>query len=141
MTRSKLKLVLSAIVFAGSLATFSAAANAQQAAAPAPSRTILSKQDLSVPGHEGVLVISQLPPGTREPDHTHAGDLFAYVQESTVMFHVDGQPEQHLNVGQYIFIPAQKVHYASNEGGTATVKMLVAFFVEKGKPLTTPVGK
>jgi hypothetical protein len=30
------------------------------------------------------------------------------------------------------------VHAASNEG-TTTVKLLVTFFVEKGKPLTSPV--
>jgi len=141
MICSKSKLVLAAVVFAGSLASFSTSQTFAQQAVPAPSRTILTKQDLSVPGHEGVLVISQLPPGTREPNHTHPGDLFAYVQEGTVMFHVEGQPDQHLTFGQFIFIPAEKVHYASNEGGTAPVKLLVTFFVEKGKPLTTPVSK
>jgi quercetin dioxygenase-like cupin family protein len=102
------------------------------------SRKILDRHDLSVPGREGVLVQTQLDPGAREPSHTHPGDIFAYVLEGDVTLFQEGQPTKHLTVGESFFVPQGAVHGAANEG-TAPVKLLVTFFVEKGKPLTTSV--
>jgi quercetin dioxygenase-like cupin family protein len=131
--------VVAAVAFAGFLTLFATTmAVAQQAAAPGSTRTVLAKQDLSVPGREGVLVQTVLVPGAQEPKHTHPGDLFAYVQEGDVTLTQDGQPVVHLKAGDVFFVPAGSVHAVMNEG-TTTVKLLVTFFVEKGKPLTTPV--
>jgi len=112
-------------------------AHAQQSA-PGAQRTVLQKQDLSVPGSEGLLVQTELAPGASEPKHTHPGDFFGYVLEGTVSIFQEGQPDLHLSPGASFFVPAGKVHGAANEG-TAPVKLLVSFFVQKGKPLTTPV--
>jgi quercetin dioxygenase-like cupin family protein len=138
MHRSKIISAAAALVFAGCLAFMSAPAGYTQAAAPVAKRTVLNRQDLSVPGREGVLVQTELEPGAKEPNHTHPGDLFAYVLQGTITLTQDGQPTVQKNVGESFFVPAGKVHAASNQG-TANVKLLVTFFVEKGKPLTTPV--
>jgi quercetin dioxygenase-like cupin family protein len=124
--------IAAAVVFAGCLTLFSSIAGFAQA------RTMLDKQDLSVPGREGVLVQTELGPGFKEPNHTHPGDVFAYVLEGNVTLTQDGQPTKHLKVGESFFVPEGRIHSASNEGTTPT-KLVVTFFVEKGKPLTTPV--
>ena len=126
------------VVFAGFLTLFSLSAASAQQAAPGAKRTVLQKQDLSVPGREGVLVQTELAPGAKEPKHTHPGDLFGYVQEGDATLIQEGKSAVHLKAGESFFIPAGTVHGASNEG-TTTVKLLVTFFVEKGKPLTSPV--
>jgi quercetin dioxygenase-like cupin family protein len=127
-----------AVVFAGLLALGSAPMACAQEVASGAKRTVLDRQDLSVPGREGVLVRTELPPGAQEPKHTHPGDFFAYVLEGTVTLYRDGQPNVQRKAGEFFFVPAGMVHAASNEG-TVTVKLLVTFFVEKGKPLTSPV--
>ena len=127
-----------AVVFAGLLALGSAPLACAQQVAPGAKRTVLDRQDLSVPGREGVLVRTELPPGAQEPKRTHPGDFFAYVLEGTVTLYQEGQLTAHLKAGDFFFVPAGRVHAASNEG-TTTVKLLVTFFVEKGKPLTSPV--
>ncbi len=101
-------------------------------------RTVLEKQDLSVPGYEGVLVRTELAPGAREPKHTHPGDFLAYVLEGTITLYQEGQPTIQRSAGEVFFVPAGRVHGAANEG-TTPVKLVVNFIVEKGKPLTTPV--
>ena len=135
MSRLRIIPAVAGMVLAGWLTLFSTSAGyAQQGAR----RTVLEKQDLSVPGYEGVLVRTELAPGAQEPKHTHPGDFFAYVQEGTITLFQDGRPTVHLKAGDVFFVPAGRVHAASNEG-TTTVKLLVTFFVEKGKPLTSRV--
>ena len=101
-------------------------------------RTVLERHDLSVPGHEGVLVQTELAPGAKEPRHTHPGDIFGYVMEGTITLVADGQPTRTAKAGEVFFVPAGQIHAGQNNG-TTPVKLLVSFFVEKGKPLTSPV--
>jgi len=138
MSRSRIIALAATVLFAGILLEFGASMAHAQQSTPGAKRTVLERHDLSVPGREGVLVQTELDPGAREPKHTHPGDFFAYVQEGTITLFQEGQPTQHLNPGGVFFVPAGVVHAASNEG-TTPVKLLVTFFVEKGKPLTTPV--
>jgi len=134
--------VVSAVMFVGFMSFFfastaSAQQSAQQTTAGAK-RTVLEQKDLSVTGYEGVLVRTELAPGATEPMHTHPGDFFAYVLEGTITLTREGQETVKRKAGEVFFVPAGIVHGASNEG-TTTAKLLVTFFVEKGKPLTTPV--
>lgn len=102
-------------------------------------RTVLTRMDLSgIPGHEGVMVVTQLAPGAKEPRHTHPGDFFAYVQEGTITLSMEGKPSATLKQGEVFVVPAGTVHSGENTGNTP-VKLLITFVVEKDKPLTTPV--
>jgi quercetin dioxygenase-like cupin family protein len=141
MDHSRTTTILSAYALAGFLwlsATFFAPSGYAQQATPGATRTVLEKHDLSVAGREGVLVRTELAPGAHEPMHTHPGDFFAYVLEGTVTLKQQGQPDVQRTAGEVFFVPEGKIHGAANEG-TTPVKLLVTFFVEKGKPLTTPV--
>ena len=101
-------------------------------------RNILTKQDLSnFPGHEGVVAQVEFAPGAQEGRHTHPGDIFVYVLEGTLTVGVEGKPAMTVKPGEVFFIPAGKVHWGENAGNTP-VKLIAAFVVEKGKPLTSP---
>jgi len=101
-------------------------------------RAVLQKHDLKVPGHEGVMVSVEIPPGAREGRHTHpAADLFVYVVEGTINVEVDGKPAGTYKAGDTFFTPAGKVHEGINTSN-APVKLIGVFATEKGKPLTAP---
>lgn len=104
----------------------------------APKRNVLVKQDLTgFPGHEGVVALVEFAPGAKEPKHTHPGDVFAYVQEGTLVLYVEGQPTTTVKQGEVFFVPAGKVHWAVNQSTTGA-KLVASFVVEKGKPLASP---
>ncbi len=129
--------IVVAVVLASFLALwYAGGAPAQQTGAK---RTVLTQMDLSgIPGHEGVIVVTELAPGAKEPRHTHPGDLFAFVQEGTITVSMEGKPTATVKQGEIFVVPAGTVHSGENTGKTP-VKLLITFVVEKGKPLTTPV--
>jgi len=137
MNRAKLIAILAAVVIGSFLAlSYAGGVSAQQ---PGAKRTVLTKQDLSgIPGREGVMVITEIAPGGKEPRHTHPGDIFVYVLEGTITLSMEGKPTATVEQGGVFFVPAGTVHSGENLGKTP-VKLLVTFVVEKGKPLTTPV--
>jgi quercetin dioxygenase-like cupin family protein len=100
-------------------------------------RRILLRHDLDLPGREAVQVEVTLAPGAREGRHTHAGTVVGYVLEGDVMLEMDGAPPRALARGDSFLIEPGRVHEGINRG-SATVRVLAVFVVEKGKPLTTP---
>lgn len=137
MSRSRMIPIAAALVVAWFLTFFSpSAAHAQQGAQDIK-RSVLEKDDLSVPGREGLFVQVEFAPGAKEPRHTHPGDLFGYVKEGSLALTQEGKPVAHLKPGDVFFIPAGRIHTGANEGATVA-KVLVTFFVEKGKPITSP---
>ena len=111
------------------------ALNAQQA--PAVKRTILLKQEMTIPGREAVMASVDLPPGSAEGRHTHPAEVFAFVQEGTISLEIEGKPTVTLKAGEIFYIAPGSVHQAINNG-TAPAKLSAVFIAEKGKPLTTP---
>lgn len=101
--------------------------------------TVLSKDNLSIPGREGVVVMAELAPGAREGRHTHPGDLFLYVREGTLTLHQEGKPTVTVTPGEVFFLPAGEVHWAENTGTTPLTVVATFCDVENGKPLTSPV--
>ena len=110
------------------------ALNAQQA--PAVKRSILLKQDSTVPGREVVMAMVELPPGSQEGRHTHPAEAYVFVLEGTITLENEGQPTATLKAGDVFFVAPGKIHQAINNG-KATAKLAAVFVVEKGKPLTT----
>jgi quercetin dioxygenase-like cupin family protein len=106
--------------------------------ATAVKRSVVLKEDMSIPDREGVMATVELPPGSAEGPHTHFAEVFAFVLEGTISLEVEGKPTATLKAGDVFHIPAGKVHQGINNG-SASAKLAVVFFAEKGKPLTTPV--
>ena len=101
-------------------------------------RSVVLKEDIAVPDHEGVMAKVDIPPGATEGKHTHPADAFIFVLQGAVEQEIDGKPTVTLKAGDVVHIPANTVHCATNKG-TEPVKFAVVFVAEKGKPLTTPV--
>jgi quercetin dioxygenase-like cupin family protein len=106
--------------------------------APKVQRQILLKDDLSIAGHEGLMVRVEIPPGVAEGYHTHPADVFAFILEGEVVQEVAGKPTVTLKAGDVFHVPAGAVHQATNKG-SMPARIAVVFVAEKGKPLTTPV--
>nr|WP_043352008.1 cupin domain-containing protein [Cupriavidus basilensis] len=100
-------------------------------------RTIVGKEDVSVPGREAVVARVELAPGIHAGRHTHPGDEISYVAEGQAELLVEGQPPRLVKVGESFVVPAGVVHDAHNSGTTPT-RLIGVYVVEKGKPLATP---
>jgi quercetin dioxygenase-like cupin family protein len=110
---------------------------AQQA--PQVKRNILFKTDMTIPGHEAIMALVEIPPGGSEGKHIHpAAEVFGYILEGEVTQYVEGQPVKTLKAGDTVHILPGQVHEGSNKG-TTPVKISAVFVAEKGKPLTTQV--
>ena len=110
--------------------------NAQPA--PTVKRTIVMKQDMSLPDREGVMALVEIPVGGAEGKHTHNAEVFAFVLEGTIVLENEGFPNATLKAGDVFHIGFGKVHQGINNG-TTTAKLAAVFVAEKGKALTTPV--
>ena len=128
--RARISAVVVAIGIAGGLAL-----NAQQP--PQVKRNIVLKQDMSIPDHEAVMALVELPPGAAEGRHTHPAEVYAFVQEGTISLENEGNPTVTLKAGDVFHVSPGKVHQAINNG-SVTAKLAAVFVAEKGKPLTTP---
>ncbi len=106
--------------------------------APSVKRTVLLKQDMTIPGREAVMAVAELPPGATEGKHTHPAEVYAFVQEGTIVLEAEGRPTVTLKAGDVFYIAPGQVHQAINNGN-APAKLVVVFVAEKGKPLTTQV--
>ena len=100
-------------------------------------RTVVAKEDVSVPNREAVIARVDVAPNGVAGWHTHPGDEISYVAEGNVVLLVAGQPERKLAAGEGFVIPAGVVHSARNES-SAPAKLVGVYVVEKGKPLASP---
>ncbi len=123
-----------AIVLLAGAATFGL--TAQQP--PAVKRTILMKQEMTIPGREAVMAFVDIPVGAAEGYHTHPAEVFIFVLEGTIKQELQGKPDEVLKAGDHFYVAPGQVHQATNIDKTP-VKLAAVFVAEKGKPLTTPV--
>src|SRR6266536_5417741 len=100
-------------------------------------RTVVHKADVSVPGREAVIARVELAPEARAGRHTHPGDEISYVAEGEGEIIIEGQPPRKVKAGDGFVIPAGARHDARNTG-TAPLKLVGVYVVDKGKPLATP---
>jgi quercetin dioxygenase-like cupin family protein len=100
-------------------------------------RTVLQRKDISVPGHETVVVRVDLAPGVSAGRHTHPGEEISYVIDGQGEILIDGQPPLKIKQGESFIVPAGAKHDAHNTG-TVPLKLLAVYVVEKGQPLLTP---
>jgi quercetin dioxygenase-like cupin family protein len=105
---------------------------------PGIKRTILLRtDDPANPKYEAVMGIAEIAPGAMAGRHRHPGIEIGYVLEGSVTLEHEGEPAKTLKAGDS-FKNEPGVHNAKNTG-TAPVKILAIYLVEKGKPLAEPV--
>lgn len=109
------------------------------AQAPAITRTVVARADVSVPGREAVAARVEVAAGGQSGWHTHPGDEISVVNEGEVVLMVAGQAPRRVVAGEGFVIPAGTPHNARNESA-APVKLVGVYVVEKGKPLASPAS-
>lgn len=114
------------------------AAGAVAAQSTGIKRTVLKKEDVSVPGREAVVASVELAPGVVAGRHTHPGDEISYVMEGEGELLIDGEDPRRVKAGEAFVIKAGVVHDARNTGAVP-MKLVGVYVVEKGKPLASPV--
>ena len=67
------------------------------------------------------------------------GDEISYVMEGEATLMLAGQPSRKVKAGEGFVIPAGTVHNAQNEG-SAPIRLVGFYVVEKGKPLASPAA-
>jgi quercetin dioxygenase-like cupin family protein len=128
--------IAAAFLLAVAVAAFALYAQTSQAPA-AVKRNIVLKQDMTTfPGHEAVMALVELPPGSAEGRHTHPAEVYVFVLQGTILQQFEGKPDTTLTAGDHFYVAPGQVHQAINKG-TETVKLAAVFVAEKGKPLTT----
>lgn len=100
-------------------------------------RTPVYRAASSYPGADAVVMRVELAAGARAGRHTHAGDEIGYVLEGEGELLVDGAPPRVLRAGDAFVVPAGVVHDAHNPG-SATMRLVGVYVVDKNKPLATP---
>jgi quercetin dioxygenase-like cupin family protein len=130
MTSAALKQTLAACVLL-------LAAGAVAAQSSGIKRTVLKKEDVSVPGCEAVVASVELAPGVVAGRHTHPGDEISYVMEGEGELLVDGEDPRRVKAGEAFVIKAGVIHDARNTGA-GPMKLVGVYVVEKGKPLASP---
>jgi len=103
---------------------------------PAVERKVLLQQDVTIPGYQNVLVAVTIPVGGREGRHTHPGTAVVHVIDGVLTLDHDGRATTTYKAGETFYVDAGKVHEGINKG-SAPVRAIASFVVEKGKPLTT----
>ena len=126
------------VAMVAGLALFATGSSLHAQDNPQVKRTVVLKEDMSIPDREGVMVRVELPPGAAEGKHTHPAEVFFFLLEGEIVQEIEGKPTVTLKAGAVVHIPPNTVHQATNNG-TETAKLAVVFVAEKGKPLTTPV--
>lgn len=98
-------------------------------------RTELTRVDIPASAtHEAVMAMAEIAPGASSGRHFHHGVEIGYVLSgSLVVEHPDGSTTTYTQ-GQAFKNPLSAVHNAKNPG-SAPVKILAVYLVEKGKPL------
>jgi quercetin dioxygenase-like cupin family protein len=107
------------------------------AQAPTIKRTIVARQDVSVPGREGIVAMAEIPPGGTAGWHTHPGDELSYVLEGDFELLIAGQPPRRIKPGEGFVLPAGTVHNARNVG-SGPARIVGVYVVDKDKPLAIP---
>jgi quercetin dioxygenase-like cupin family protein len=107
-------------------------------APPGTARTVLQKQDLSVPGREVVQIRVEISPGIDFPKHRHPGEEVIYVLSGKLEYQIKDRAPVTLKAGDVYFIPPGAIHSAKNVGDVTGVE-LATLIVEKGKPILTIV--
>ena len=100
-------------------------------------RTDLQKHDLSIPGREVVQQMVELAPGAVVARHTHPGEEISVMLEGELLLEIAGKPPVTLKAGQAFTVPKGAVHGVKSTG-SAPVKLLATYIVEKDKPLRSP---
>lgn len=89
-------------------------------------------------GYDGVMYITDIPPGMAAARHSHPGYEFNYILKGSVSYEPDGQKPFTLKAGQGTYNPANHIHKVWNPSKTEPAELVAVLIKEHGKPLAVP---
>jgi quercetin dioxygenase-like cupin family protein len=90
-------------------------------------------------GKEGLMIVVDYPPGSKDPVHRHNAHGFIYVLEGSIVMQVKGGKEVTLTPGQTFYEGPKDVHVIGrNASQTKPAKFIVFFVKDKGAPVLVP---
>jgi quercetin dioxygenase-like cupin family protein len=102
---------------------------------------LMSKDLTECPGKEGVMLIVDYPPGSKDPIHRHNAHGFIYVLDGSIVMQVRGGKEVTLTPGQTFYEGPNDVHVVGrNASQTKPTKFVVFFVKDKGAPIVVPAS-
>jgi quercetin dioxygenase-like cupin family protein len=102
-------------------------------------RKELSRNDLTgIDGYDGVMWVTEMPPGGVAPRHQHPGYEFNYVTKGAFIFKADGQEPVTVHAGEGYFNQRGQTHMVSNASETEPAQLIVVLVHQKGEPLVVP---
>ena len=101
-------------------------------------KEILSTALEGMKGYDGVMYITDIPPGMAAPRHLHPGYEFNYILKGAVSYQPDGKKAFTLSAGQGTYNPANHVHKVWNPSKTEPAQLVAVLIKETGKPLAIP---
>lgn len=82
-------------------------------------------------------LVLDVAPGAASPQHRHAGPVFGYVLEGSLIFAVEDDPEREIEAGGS-FVESEGALHRVFRGGDDGAKVLAIIVAEPGATLTTP---
>lgn len=112
---------------------------AASAAAQPAKRTILQRTDVAAaPAQETLVGTVEIEPGGGNAMHYHNGSEIGVVLEGRIRLEMEGKPPRELGPGES-FLVTRGVAHRSVPLGTARVKLISTWTVDKGGELLIPV--
>lgn len=102
---------------------------------------LMSKDLTDIPGKEGLMILVDYPPGSKDPIHRHNAHGFIYVLEGSIVMQVRGGKEVTLNPGQTFYEGPEDVHVVGrNASQTKPARFIVFFVKNKNAPVLVPTN-
>jgi quercetin dioxygenase-like cupin family protein len=102
---------------------------------------LISKDLANCPGKEGLMVVVEYPPASKDPIHRHNAHGFIYVLEGSIVMQVRGGKEVTLIPGQTFYEGPNDVHVVGRNASQSKPAKFIAFFVkDKGAPVLVPAN-
>lgn len=110
---------------------------------PKSAPEITRNQLLDVPleglkGLEGVMYVTDIPPGLSAARHSHPGYEFNYILKGAVTFQPDGEKPFTLKAGQGMYNKRDHIHKVWNASATEPAQLVAVLIKDQGKPLAIP---
>ena len=102
---------------------------------------LFSKDLTNLPGKEGLMVMVEYPPGSKDPIHRHNAHAFIYVLEGSIVMQVRGGKEVTLTPGQTFYEGTDDVHVVGrNASKIKPAKFVLVMVKDKGAPVLVPAN-
>ena len=101
---------------------------------------LMTKELADMPGKEGLMLLVEYPPNSKDAVHRHNAHAFVYVLEGTIVMQLKGQKPVTLTAGQTFYEGPEDVHVVGrNASDTKPAKFVVLLLKKQGAPAVVPV--